>query len=166
MKHLMNERDQLLRKSRRTKNQTDISAYKCMRNKVNAAIRKAKSMYHKNLLKENSADPNKFWNTLKSFYPTKLSDKHRPQSFEINGEKVRDPSKRANSFCSFFANVVTTLEEKACPLCNYTWRKQPNLPTKTDKKFMFRKVSKQEVEHELKSIRRNKATGLDNLTPA
>ena len=86
---------------RRTKNQTDISAYKCMRNKVNAAVRKAKSMYHKKLLKENSTDPNKFWKTLKSIYPTKSSDKQSPQSFEINGDKVRDPSKIANAFCSF-----------------------------------------------------------------
>ena len=165
VKRLMNERDGLLRKSRRTKNQIDISAYKCMRNKVNAAVRKAKSMYHKKLLKENSTDPNKFWKSIKSIYPTKSSDKQSPQSFEINGDKVRDPSKIANAFCSFFANIVTTLKEKAFPLCNLTWRKQPNLPPKTDKKFMFRKVSKQEVERELKSIKRNKATGLDNLPP-
>ena len=30
---------------------------------------------------------------------------------------------------------------------------------------MFRKVSKQQVERELKSIKRNKATGLDDLPP-
>eukprot|EP00795_Rhopilema_esculentum_P009289 gene9289-16986_t len=165
VKRLMNERDKLLRKSRRTKNQTDISAYKCMRNKVNTAVRKAKSMYHKDLLKENSRDPNKFWKTLESIYPTKSSDKQSPQSFEINGDKVKDPSKIANAFCSFFANIVTTLKEKAFPLCNFTWRNQPNLPTKTVRKFMFRKVSKQKVERELKSIKRNKATGLDDLPP-
>ena len=165
VKRLTSERDKLLRKSRRTKHQTDISAYKSMRNKVNIAVRKAMSLYHKNLLKENATDPSKFWKTLKSIYPTKSSDRQRPQTFEINGNKVRDPIKIANAFCSFFANIVTTLKEKAFPLCNFTWRKQPNITTKTDKKFMFRKVSKQEVEHELKSIKRNKATGMDNLPP-
>ena len=30
---------------------------------------------------------------------------------------------------------------------------------------MFRKVSKQDVEHEHKLIKRNKATGMDNLPP-
>ncbi len=101
-----------------------------MRNKVNTAVRKAKSMYHKDSLKENSRDPNKFWKTLKSIYPTKSRDTQSPQSFEINGDKIRDPIKIANAFCSFFANIVTTLKEKAFPLCNFTWRTQPNLPTK------------------------------------
>ena len=133
VKRLMNERDKLLRKSRRTKNQTEISAYKCMRNKVNAAVRKARSVYHKNLLKENSRDPIKFWKTLKSIYPTKSNNSQSPQSFEINGDKVRDPNKIANAFCSFFANIVTTLKEKAFPLCNFRWRKQPKFPTKADK---------------------------------
>ena len=129
-----------------------------MRNKVNTAVRKAKSMYHKGLLKENSRDLIKFWKTLKSIYFTKSSDKQSPQSFEINGDKVREPSKIANAYCSFFANILTPLKEKAFPLCNFTWRNQPNFPTKTVKKFMFRKVSKQEVELERKSIKRNKAT--------
>ena len=136
-----------------------------MCNKVNTAVRKAKSMYHKDLLKENSRDPNKFWKTLKSIYPTKSSDKQSPQSFEINVDKERDPRKIANAFCSFFANILTTLKEKAFPLCNFTWRNKPNLPTKTVRKFMFRKISEQEVERELKSIKRNKATGLDDLPP-
>ena len=136
-----------------------------MLNKVNIAVRKSKSLYHKHLFKENATDPSKLWKTLESIYPTMSSDRQCPQTFEINGNKVRDPIKIANTFCSFFANIVATLKEKAFPLCNFTWRKQPDLPTKADKKFMFRKVSKHEVERELKSIKRNKATGMDNMSP-
>ena len=76
---------------------------------------------------------------------------------------MRGPSKIANAFFSIFANIVTTLKEKAFLLYNFTWRKLPNIPTKNDKKFTFRMVSKKEIEHELKSIKRNKETGLDNL---
>ena len=58
VKKLMNDRDKLLRKSRRTKDEHDISQYKRKRNEVNIAIRKARSSYHKNMLKENSGNPN------------------------------------------------------------------------------------------------------------
>ena len=36
---------------------------------------------------------------------------------------------------------------------------------KTDQKFKFQMVSKFQVERELKSIKRSKATGLDDLPP-
>ena len=52
VKKLMNDRDKLLRKSRRTKDELDISRCKRKRNEVNIAIRKARSSYYKNMLKE------------------------------------------------------------------------------------------------------------------
>ena len=60
VKKLMNERDKALRKSRRTKNDADISQFKLKRNAVNSAVRKAKSTYYKNLLNESSENPNEF----------------------------------------------------------------------------------------------------------
>ena len=57
VKKLMNERDKALRKSRRTKNNADISL---KRNAVNSAVRKAKLTYYKNLLNESSENPNEF----------------------------------------------------------------------------------------------------------
>eukprot|EP00794_Sanderia_malayensis_P000814 gene814-110_t len=48
----MNDRDKLLRRSRRTRKEPDISAYKRKRNEVNIAVKRAKSDYHKKLLKE------------------------------------------------------------------------------------------------------------------
>ena len=50
VKKLMNERDKLLRKSRRTKEESDISAYKTKHNEVKIAVKKTKSADHKNLL--------------------------------------------------------------------------------------------------------------------
>ena len=72
VKALMNKRDMLLRKSRRTNNEVDTMAYRKKRNEVNKAIHKAKSIYSKNLLREssNDNDPKKFWKPLKSVYPT------------------------------------------------------------------------------------------------
>ena len=39
------------------------------------------------------------------------------------------------------------------------------MSTKTDQKFIFKAVSRHEVEQQLKSVKRNKATGLDDLPP-
>ena len=71
VKKLMNERDQLLRKSRRTKREDDISKYRRMRNEVYNAVRRAKYSYHKESLQANCKNPSKFWKTLKPVYPTK-----------------------------------------------------------------------------------------------
>ena len=120
VKSLMNARDKLLQKSRCMKANSDISRYKSKRNEVNAAVRKAKSTYYKNLLNENSTDANKFWKTLKSIYPTKNRDKTSLRSFDIGGEKTTDSSQIPNAFCTFFTQVIASLKSKAIPLCNFT----------------------------------------------
>ena len=164
-KKLMNDRDKLLRKSRRTKAELDISKYKQKRNEVNIAIRKAKSSYHQNLLKENSANPNQFWKTIKSIYPTKANAGSSMHSFDFQGEKTNDAIKVANGFCNFSTTVIRTLRERAIPLCNFAWKPPRPVRKRTDKKFNFRPVSKLEVEKYLRSIKRNKSTGIDNLPP-
>eukprot|EP00795_Rhopilema_esculentum_P007243 gene7243-12925_t len=109
VKKLMNDRDKLLRKSRRTRAEVDISHYKRKRNEVNIAIRKAKSTYHKDLLRENSANPNKFWKAIKSIYPTKAANAGSSMhSFDLQGENTNDVVKVANGFCTFFTTIVTT----------------------------------------------------------
>ena len=67
----MNKRDQLLRKSRKSKNKFYRDEYKRKRNEVNNLIRSTKSNYTKSLLAENSRDPTKFWNVIKSIFPSK-----------------------------------------------------------------------------------------------
>lgn len=166
IKSIMNERDQLLRKSRRTKSNADSLAYKRKRNETNIAIKRAKSSYYKNLLSENFENPSKFWKVLKSIYPCKNLKKHNSQSFDIDGEvKSCNPSTIANAFGEFFAGTVKTLKEKAFPLCDFVWRTPASMSVRTDLKFQFQAVSKFEVERKLKSIKRSKATGLDDLPP-
>ena len=165
VKVLMNHRDKLLRRSKRTRKESDISEYKRKRNEVNIAIKRAKSDYHKKLLKESAKDPNKFWKTLKSIYPTKKNDKQTMKTLDIDGAKIKDPHLIAEAFCSFFTGIVTTLKEKAFPLCNFRWKRPTKMSTRTDQKFIFKTVSRYEVKQQLKSIKRNKATGLDDLPP-
>ena len=129
------------------------------------AIQRAKSIYNRNLLRENSNDPKKFWKTFKSIYPTKGSDKPSMRSFDINGVKTSNPRTISNAFCTFFASVVKSLKKKAIPLRDFIWRKPAGITKRTEKSFLFQSVSQLEVLRILKSIKRNKATGLDDLPP-
>ncbi len=69
IKKAMNVRDMLLHKSRKTKSESDVSAYKKKRNEVNSLLNKSKQAYYKNLLNETSNNLDKFWNTIKKLYP-------------------------------------------------------------------------------------------------
>ena len=118
----MNEKDKLFKKSRRTKEGSNISTYKSKRNEVNVAVREAKSVYHKKLLEENSRDPNKFWRTLKSIYPTTAKCQTNSANYVVGGVKLNELMEVANAFCSLFTSVVLTIKEKVILLCNFTWR--------------------------------------------
>ena len=163
VKKLMNERDKALRKSRRTKNDADISQFKLKRNAVNSAVRKAKSTYSKNLLNESSENPNKFWKAIKQIYPTKSRKGAPLQSFEIHGEKSTDPCEVADAFCSFFKNVTQNLKQDSIALRDFVWRPPLPMSNRTTQKFQFRPVSSMEVERQLRSLKRKKSVGFDSL---
>ena len=70
LKKAMNIRDMLLRKSRKTKSASDISAYKKKRNEVNSLLNKSKQAYYRDLLNETSNKLDSFWNVIKKLYPS------------------------------------------------------------------------------------------------
>ena len=57
----MNERDQVLKKTRKTKSENDCSRYKTLTNQCNSLLKKSRSQYNKNVIEENSLNPKKFW---------------------------------------------------------------------------------------------------------
>ena len=83
-------------------------------NKVNITLRKARNNYNKELLKESSNDPEKFWKTLKRIYATPGEENPPCQSFDINGEKCTSMKQIAHGFRSFFRLLSTTLNLKLC----------------------------------------------------
>ena len=79
----------------------------------------------------------------------------------------RDDAKvRANSFRSYFKNVIRTLKTKAFPLVDFAWRFVKPPSAKTDKRFIFKCVSRVQIEQDLRSLQRTKATGIDELPSA
>ena len=151
----MNDRDKLLRKARKTKSHTDWTSYKRMRNFCTGEVRCAKASYHQNLLNENCGNPRKFWATIKSIFPTQ-SCKLSVQP--IDGEKTK-------KFSDYFKNAISMLKRKSMPLINFTWQFGTKLPSRTNERFSFGYISKVFVEKELRTLRRNKSTGLDDLPP-
>ena len=87
------------------------------------------------------------------------------RSCDIKGVKTSNPGMISNAFCTFFANVVKSLKQKAIPLRNFVWRKPTGIKKRTVKRFLFQSVSQLEVMRTSKSIKRNKATGLDDIPP-
>ena len=166
IKRKMNDRDRLLRKMRQTKCEIDTSAYKRKRNEVNIAIRKAKSTYYKKLLQENQRLPDKFWNVIKSIYPSKGGKKSMSnKSFKIDNEMTSKSSQITNGFAEFYTTVIEKIKRTILPLSNKTWGKIKNSENFTFKSFKFRYVSVISVHKQLKKLQRKKACGLDLLPP-
>ena len=65
-KQLMNQRDKVLRKFRKSKNEDVWSTYKTLRNPYINEIRKARSKYHQSLLIEHKDNTSIFWITIKT----------------------------------------------------------------------------------------------------
>ena len=160
IKTIMDTRDKILRKARKTNKECDWSNYKRLKNKCNNKVKQGKQKYHKDLLTENSRNPAKFWQCIKEIFPTK-----EPTPFSATTSTDRKKNtETANSLCSFFTNVAQTLKTKVFKLRDFIWEKPPTpgVPTKL---FSFSYVSRIFVERELKSLKRRKAAGCDNFPP-
>ena len=66
---MMRARDASLKKFRRSKLDTDLAAYRLLRNKVSARLKRAKESYGRSLLEENSGDSESFWRSVKKILP-------------------------------------------------------------------------------------------------
>ena len=156
----MSDRDKILRKVRKTGNDSDLSIYKQLKNKCNNMVKHAKRKYHNKLISENSRNAAKFCRVIKDVFPTndKSSSSFTPHS---DSEKLS----KANAFCYYFSSVANALKKTALPLKNFVWGK-PSQSTRTpDTIFVFTHVSKIFVEKQLKSLKRKKAAGCDHIPP-
>eukprot|EP00794_Sanderia_malayensis_P021363 gene21363-23443_t len=121
IKSLMNTRDKILRKARNTKEESDWSLYKRLKNSCNNKIKQAKQKYHKDLLIENSRNPNKFWKCIKEIFPTK----EPPPVTATTSIDHNKNFQAANSLCSFFTNIAQSLKSKALLLRDFVWERPP-----------------------------------------
>ena len=117
-------------------------------------------------MQENSTgDPNKFWKTVKSIYPGKAKSSSNSKVFEIDGKESTDQTDISNGFCSFFMNIFASLKQKSILLKNFAWQFPASITKKTESVFKFQFVTNMDVEKIIKSIKRSKATRIDDLPP-
>ncbi|XP_057299216.1 uncharacterized protein LOC130629859 [Hydractinia symbiolongicarpus] len=162
LKKEMNSRDNLLRKSRKTKSEADITAYKKIRNKVNNKVRKAKNTYQRQLFEENTGNPESFWQSIKKVFPLR-SNSQVNTTIQIDKKLVTDQHSIANAFCRFFSNVVNSLKRSAFVLTNSVWKYHKEIPSKSNPKFRLKPITVNETMKHLQSLNRKKSVGLDDL---
>ena len=97
IKTLMNARDKVLRKARKTNKECDRSSYKRLKNLYNKKVEQAKQKYQKDLLFGNRNKP-----TIKKMFPLKESV---PISVTTSIENVKN-TENENSICTFFTNTA------------------------------------------------------------
>ena len=160
----MNKKDRLLRKARQTKKTDDWNKYKQARNTCNNALRTAKQKFHQDLLTKSKNTPKAFWKSIKSLFPSKNDNAKIPAEPEIKGVHDVTEQSNAETFCLFFSNVAKNLKCISNPLRNFTWRTPAMSKKITTKRFKFKYVSKLYVEKQLRTMKRNKATGVDDIS--
>jgi hypothetical protein len=165
IKTLMNSRDYHLRNFKRTNLEVEWSSYKRLRNRVTNLIRTAKANHVRKTFRENVHKPRDFWKQIKKCYPTKESSQ-TSKSFNIENIVTTDKQSIANTFCSFFTMVGSSLVQS--PVVNLTWklfnlRKYLCFVNPKNTTFTFTLVSLIDVTNALNSIRSSKAAGIDCL---
>ena len=155
IKQHINRRDKLLRKVWKSNSEHDWKSYKKLKTFCNNVLWKSKRNYYYGLLNENRLNPRRFWKSIKTIFLTKTKI-----STTSEGTKCS-----ATSFAKFFSTAVTNLKRSCFFLTDLTWRLPKLYLPRTRRTFRFQYVSVCFVQKELKSLRRNKASGVDNLPP-
>jgi len=164
IKRTMNNRDQMLRKFRKSKSNFDWDTYKRLRNTCTTLIRNARNEYHQNLLAENRNNPRAFWKAIKKIFPGKNTTGSNSSVSSVTAEHVNDKNaSNSNIFCKFFTTIAAHLKKIAFPLKEFVWTPKHSNNNNIQTVFSFTYVTTLFVEKELKNLKRGKATGIDDL---
>ena len=102
-KKLMNERDFVLRKARRSGSEVDWSMYRRLRNQVSTRIKIEKRRYQRNEISDNMDNPKSFWKIIKNIFPGDKEKITTPKSIKTDdGKTVIDQPTIARRFNEFF----------------------------------------------------------------
>ena len=148
------ERDFLKKKYDETKETSYWQKYKKSRNALNNLNKKLKRQYFLNKFDTHAGDSKMTWTIL-----NELTPRAKNSSIELNidGTVISDPLNVANALNEHFtAAVINTDAAVHSPI---------NLPILTKSKFVFSKVTEDEVAKELSRIVVDKAPGLDDIHP-
>ena len=107
IKKVMYQRDNQLKKAKRSNRDKDWKLYRSLRNQVTAQIRKAKCNSNKKLIQD-SDNPKTFWKTINKILRNEKK-KRVPSAINIDGNLITDRNKIANAFNLYFIGSVARL---------------------------------------------------------
>ena len=137
-----------------------LAKYKNLRKEITSLVKSSKKEYYKNLFNENSNDLRTTWRGIKSIINIKSKETIGPAALRIDEEISNDPSKVANEFNSYYANVAKDLQSKI-----HTVNQDFNtyLTDNHEKSFFLSPTNPYEVLDIIDLSMNNKSTGPNSI---
>ena len=161
----VNERDRLLKRSRKTNTEDDWCRYKLARNASTCKIREAKRKFYQSALKENRHNPRRLWKHIKDL--TGQNVKENAVNYIRIGEMcISGLQQIVEAFNTHF----TSIAEKYSTTSDYCSSRVDNLRAFVQSKktstepFAIPLASVKDITEILHAIPTNKATGTDNIS--
>lgn len=115
--NLMKKRDSALKRANKTCQNVDRMAFKSLRNKVTALLRKARADFHLEIIKAAKGNIGQLWKSI-----DKLTGRGQKRNEEItlnvNGTNITDSSEISNYFNLNFIQTVQTLNKNFTQTCD------------------------------------------------
>ena len=153
------ERDWLKKRAIKSGAIEHWTQYRSHRNKVNYAIKTAKSEYYKNQIKTNTNNPKGVWKTINQIMSRKTAE-HTINEMKVDNETIANPDLISQAMNMHFSQVGPHLANNI-----------PNASTSFESyikpirsSFQFPLIKFCTVLKLLSSLCTNKATGLDNIS--
>ena len=160
IKKIIFERDKLKREAMVTGSRAAWDKYKSTRNKVNIALRQAKTDYFRTKISNQNNNPKEAWKTINNLLGRSPGNTV-VNELKFNDTKITSPEEIANAFNTYFTdigpNLVSSIDDTDITFDRFV---QPA----TSKMTRFKLVSHTKVVKLLNGLSNSKATGLDKIS--
>ena len=85
--------------------------YKHLRNNINELLRKSKKSFYASYFTEHNANIKKIWQGIREIVNIKSKNYNSPTSIEVNNSIITDPIEICNNFNNYFANIAENSSE-------------------------------------------------------
>lgn len=139
-----------------------LDQYKAYRNQLTALIRRSKMGYYKKFIEKSKSNPKVLWKSIKKICNEgDIKLRESVTKLMIHNNVVEKDVDIANEFNRYFSQVGGNLANAI--LNKYGELPDVNKTMKKDSIFLY-KVTSEEVEREIGSLKDNKSPGIDGLT--
>lgn len=178
LRKMIHRRNQLKNKFWKIKSKENWEAYRSMRNKTNAQIKKSQKVFFRQKCMTSTC-PKDFWSTFKPYLSSKGNDCNLV-TLKKDGKIINDPQAVCNVFSEYYQNMTNDIgepddfeevHENGVTEAIFKYAEHPSVAQIKQKKsemvetFHFSPVKVEDVLKYMKSIKTNKASGYDNISP-